>query len=271
MTIFSAIQITSTTDYEKNISKSFDLIKKAKNYGAKIVSLPEVFTYLGNIDKDNFKYSFDLKSDFILEFSKLAKSLDIYILAGSFHEYIENKNKSYNTSILFSDNGTILNIYRKIHLFDTDILGKESYKESDNFESGEISQTNIVKTPYGNFGFSICYDLRFPEFYRKLTFNGAQIIFVPSAFTMHTGKDHWEVLLRARAIENQVYIVAPNQFGFHSEKKESYGNSMIIDPWGKVIARASDREEVIFADIDLSYIEQIRKKIPCLLNKKFDV
>ncbi|MFN4152363.1 MAG: nitrilase-related carbon-nitrogen hydrolase, partial [Candidatus Sericytochromatia bacterium] len=180
MTIFSAIQITSTNNYEKNIEKSFELINKAKNLGSKVVSLPEVFTYIGSLNKSDFKFAQNIQSQLIKDFSHLAKKLDIYILAGSFHESIDNSDKLYNTSIFFSDNGEILNKYQKIHLFDADIPGPERYKESDNFESGLTNQTNVINTPYGNFGFSICYDLRFPEFYRKLTFNGAQVIFVPA-------------------------------------------------------------------------------------------
>lgn len=264
MTKFAVIQITSTENYQNNLEKAVKFIEKAAENDAKVVSLPETFTFIGRIDKNNFKYKQELSGELVRFLGNLAKKHDIYLLSGSVHESIPGTEKLYNTSIVFSPEGEPISVYRKIHLFDVNLPGPEKYKESDNFEPGDISQKNILDTKYGKFGLTICYDLRFPELYRKLMLEGAEIIFVPSAFTMQTGKEHWEVLLRARAIENLVYIVAPDQFGFHSEKRESYGNSMIIDPWGKVISRASDREEVIYADIDLEYLKKLRQKLPCL-------
>ncbi|MFN8674231.1 MAG: carbon-nitrogen hydrolase family protein [Candidatus Sericytochromatia bacterium] len=265
MSIFSAIQITSTDDLENNLYKTFKYIDDAIKMNAKVISLPEVFPYIGNLE-DKF-YQQSLNSELVSKLKTICKENKVFIVSGSFHEKISTSNKSYNTSLLISDQGEIVNEYRKIHLFDA-VFETESYKESDNFEAGSLEQIKVTKTPYGNIGLSICYDLRFPEFYRILSKNGADIIFVPAAFTMRTGKEHWEVLLRARAIENQVYIVAPNQFGFHDKKRESYGNSMIIDPWGKVIARASDTEGVIFANIDLDYLNKVRKNLPCLEHRK---
>lgn len=268
MTKFAVVQITSTNDYNKNLEKVFRFIRSASENGAKVVSLPEVFTFIGNLKEEGYKYAQDLNSILINDLAKLAKELKIYLLAGSFTEKIENSEKFYNTSVFLSPSGEIKNIYRKIHLFDANLPGPERYKESDNFEAGELEQLEVIETEFGKMAFTICYDLRFPEIYRVLATKKAEIIFVPAAFTMHTGKDHWEILLRARAIENQVYIVAPNQFGFHNEKRESYGNSMIIDPWGKVISRASDREEVIYADLDLEYLYKIRTKLSCLEHRK---
>lgn len=267
MTIFSAIQITSTNNFEKNIEKSIFYINKSIEVGAKVISLPEVFTYIGDLDDKEKNYAQNLNSKLVNTLKEICKKNKVFLITGSFHEEIENIGKKYNTSLLIDDNGNILNKYRKIHLFDAS-FSKESYKESDDFMGGDTDQIKVTNTPYGKIGISICYDLRFPELYRELSKLGAEIVFVPSAFTMRTGKEHWEILLRARAIENQVYIVAPNQFGFHNEKKESYGNSMIIDPWGKVIARASDKEGIIWAEIDLNYLKDVRSSIPCLLHKK---
>lgn len=267
MTVFSAIQITSTNDFEKNIEKSIFYINKAIEVGSKFISLPEVFTYIGNLGDREKNYAQNLNSELVNNLKEICKKNKIFLVTGSFHENIENESKKYNTSLLIDDNGTILSEYRKIHLFDAS-FSKESYKESDEFKSGSIEQIKVINTAYGKIGLSICYDLRFPELYRELSNLGAEIVFVPSAFTMRTGKEHWEILLRARAIENQVYIVAPNQFGFHNEQKESYGNSMIVDPWGKVIARASDKEGIITADIDLDYLKKVRDSIPCLSHKK---
>lgn len=267
MTIFSAIQITSTNDLKKNLEKSLFYLEKSIEVGAKVISLPEVFNYIGDLNSKEIKYAQNLNSELISTLKKICKKNKIFLITGSFHEEIENKSKKYNTSLLIDDNGNILNEYRKIHLFDAS-FSKENYKESDDFLGGDIEQIKVTDTPYGKIGLSICYDLRFPELYRELSNLGAEIVFVPAAFTMRTGKEHWEILLRARAIENQVYIVAPNQFGFHNEQKESYGNSMIIDPWGKVIARASDKEGIIWAEIDLNYLKEVRTSIPCLLHKK---
>lgn len=268
MTIFAVVQITSNDDYKGNIEKAFKFIGLAAEKGAKVVALPETFAYIGNTNRENFQYKHDLSGELVNKLSAIAKEKNIYLIPGSIHEAIENENKMYNTSLLISPEGKILSVYRKIHLFDADFTGSEKYMESETFESGSTEQLTVTETLFGKFGITVCYDLRFPELYRKLTLKGAEIIFVPSAFTMHTGKDHWEILLRARAIENQVYILAPNQFGFHSKRRESYGNSMIIDPWGKVISRASDREEIIYADIDLEYVRTIRKKLPCLKHIK---
>jgi predicted amidohydrolase len=263
MTIFAAVQLTTTDDYQNNINKAVNFVEKAAKYGAKVVSLPETFAFIGK-KENKFKYSQDLNGEISQIFSGLAKNNGIFILAGSIHESIQGSDKLYNTSMLFSPEGKMLDFYRKIHLFDANLPGPEKYQESDDFAAGNQEQIKVTDTSSGKLGLTICYDLRFPELYRKLAQKGAEIIFVPSAFTMQTGKDHWEVLLRARAIENQVYIIAPGQYGFHSERRESYGNSMIIDPWGKVISRASDREEIIYADIDLEYLKKIRQKLPCL-------
>lgn len=268
MTIFAAIQITSNDEMDKNLEKSFFYIDEAIKNNAKVICLPEVFTYIGK-NKDKNQYYQKITGDLVLKLKETCKKNNVFIITGSFHESIDNSDKCYNTSLLISDQGEILKEYRKIHLFDA-VFKNESYRESDSFEAGDLDQLNIVKTPYGNIGLSICYDLRFAEMYRELSKKGAEIIFVPSAFTMRTGREHWEILLRARAIENQVYIVAPNQFGFHDEKRESYGNTMIVDPWGKIISRASDKECVVYGDIDLNYLINVRKSLPCLEHKRID-
>lgn len=266
MTLFAAVQIKSTDDCKDNLEKVLKYIKQASENGAKVVALPETFAFIGE-DQDNiYKNNPKLTDELLDVLGKLAKEKQIYLLAGSIHENIEGSNKSYNTSVLFSPTGKTLNSYRKIHLFDAALLGEGV--ESKKFVAGSPDQLPLVKTDIGNFGLTVCHDLRFPEMYRKLALNGADVIFVPSAFVLQTGKDHWEVMLRSRAIENQVYIVAPGQFGKHNENKESYGNSMIIDPWGKVIARASDMEGVIYADIDLGYLKHVREELETLKQVK---
>ena len=198
-------------------------------------------------------------------YKDLATQLGVHLLAGSFLEK-SNEARAYNTSLLISSQGDLLAQYRKIHLFDVDIPGQVSVRESDSMKPGE--EVVVASTPLGTVGLSVCYDLRFPELYRGLSRKGAEIISVPSAFTFPTGAAHWEALLRARAIENQVYIIAPNQIGKNVYGFADYGNSMIIDPWGKIIARAPDRECFITAEIDLDYLEKVRKELPCLAHQR---
>lgn len=266
MTIFAAVQIKTTNNYEENLGKALKFIEQAADNGAKVVALPETFAFIGEPKDNIYKYKQELTGELLVLLGKLAQEKKIYLLAGSIHEIIKGNEKTYNTSILFAPTGKMIETYRKIHLFDASFLGEG--KESKKFESGDPEQLPLVETEFGKFGLTVCHDLRFPEMYRKLTIQGADIIFVPSAFVMQTGKDHWEVLLRARAIENQVYIVAPGQFGKHNENKESYGNSMIIDPWGKVIARASDMEGVIYGDIDLTYLKYVRSQLETIKQVK---
>ncbi|RKX83472.1 MAG: carbon-nitrogen hydrolase family protein [Spirochaetes bacterium] len=250
-----------------NIENSFKKIEKqmeeCTSKGAQLVIFPEMSTYLSETSTMEIAQTID--GEIISHFKELAVKHKIYIHNGSFVEKSKTNGKSYNTSMLINPKGEIETIYRKIHLFDIELNKELSYRESDRYERGDSIINHSF--PLGDFGFSICYDLRFPELYRELTFRGSKLIFVPAAFTMFTGKDHWESLLRARAIENQVYIVAPNQIGEHPDNKLCYGNSMVIDPWGKVIARASDKVGVIVTDIDWDYLEDVRQKMPSLKNR----
>jgi predicted amidohydrolase len=175
--------------------------------------------------------------------------------------------KVFNTSVLFDRRGEIIARYRKAHLFDINIPGHVTIRESDTRAAGDTAVT--VPTELGVIGMSVCYDLRFPELYRRLTWAGAEIVTVPSAFTFPTGAAHWEILLRARAIENQVYVIAPDQIGRSPSGVVDFGNSMIVDPWGKPLARAADREMVIFAEIDRDYQQKVRRELPCLEHVRF--
>ena len=256
-------QLNTKDNVEDSFKQIEQQIAECSEKGAKIVIFPEMSTYLSEISIYEAAQAID--GEIITRFKNLAKKYKTSIHNGSFIEKSETEKKTYNTSVLINPSGKIEAVYRKIHLFDIDLGNDLSYRESDKYERGN----SIVNhnSDLGNFGFSICYDLRFPELYRQLAFRGAKLIFVPAAFTMYTGKDHWEALLRARAIENQVYIIAPNQIGEHPDNKFCYGNSMIIDPWGKVIARASDKVGAIVADIDWDYLEDVRGKLPSLKNR----
>lgn len=262
----AVIQLDSQEDKKKNLEKTEAFIREAKANGADIVALPEVFNV---IDKSKTPAESIPHGESTQLLIKLAKELGIYIHGGSIGEENPDGAKRYNTTVFIQPNGEIMAKYRKLHLFDIDMPDGTKKRESDRIAPGE--KIVNVETEFANIGLSICYDLRFPELFRTLALNGAELIFVPANFTMPTGKDHWEALLRARAIENTVYIAAPGQIGTKIGNSPSFGASMIIDPWGTVIARASEREEVIYADIDAAYLQRVRQLIPCLQNRRSDV
>lgn len=265
MTLFATVQITSQDHISTNLEKLTHWVREAAHAGAQVVALPETCLYIG--PKDQTDYKMTLQSPVLQALKNLSQELGVFLHNGSVHQTIVNEERVFNCSYVFSPEGEVVAQYHKVHLCDIN-TPDATLKESEHFKAGDPTQLPLLQTPYGQWGLSICYDLRFPEFYRKLVQAGAEVIFVPSAFTNETGKDHWEVLLRARAIENQAYIVAANQFGRHSKKRKSYGNSMIIDPWGKVLARASDKEGFILADIDLDYLQQVRQQLPALTHRR---
>ena len=203
-----------------------------------------------------------LEGESLSMMSRLAVELKIHLLAGSITERIEGQEKTYNTSVMLGPDGAKMGVYRKIHLFDIELPGRVSMKESASRLSG--TEVVCVGASVGAIGLSVCYDLRFPELYRRLAFAGAKILTVPSCFTFPTGEAHWESLLRARAIENQAYVIAPAQFGPNVHGYSDYGNSMIIDPWGRVLGCASDQEGVVMAPIDLHYLDRVRQQMPAL-------
>ena len=259
------IQLNSTPDKERNLESALSLCKKAIHDGAQFLAMPETFNSRCNPDKacvaESVNDSYSIKL-----FQSLAKSNKVWILAGSLCERIPEHKKVYNTSVLISDNGDISAVYRKIHLFDVDVEGKK-VRESDTFLPGDtpvLTEIAGIKT-----GLSICYDLRFPKLFELYSHQGAEMNCVPSSFTTCTGIAHWEVLLRARAIENQCFMLAPNQVGIGTGNIPTYGNSMIIDPWGTVLARGSEfNEEVVMATLDFDKLRELRKNCPTLTHKK---
>ena len=260
----AAIQMTASASKEENLAKAETFVRLAAERGAALVVLPEVFSWRGRHKKEPEQVE-PIPGPTTRRLQDLATQLGVHLLAGSFLEKSDEA-RAYNTSLLINPQGELLAQYRKIHLFDVDIPGQVSIKESASMKPGE--EVVVASTPLGTIGLSVCYDLRFPELYRGLSHRGAEIISVPSAFTFPTGAAHWEALLRARAIENQVYLIAPNQIGKNVYGFADYGNSMIIDPWGKIIARAPDRECFITAEIDLDYLEKVRKELPCLAHQR---
>jgi deaminated glutathione amidase len=261
--IAAAIQVCAGSDKAANLEKAESFVVEGARSGARLIVLPEVFLWRGPRAEERSTAE-PIPGPTSNRLGDVARQLGIYLLAGSMME--ENGTKPFNTSVLLDPHGDIVARYRKLHLFDVDIPGHVTVRESDTRMPGDMVVT--APTDLGVIGMSVCYDLRFPELYRRLTLAGAEIIAIPSAFTFPTGAAHWEVLVRARAIENQVYIIAPDQIGRSTGGVVDFGNSMIVDPWGKPVARAADREMVIFAEIDRDYQERVRRELPCLTHIK---
>jgi predicted amidohydrolase len=259
MNKIAVVQMTTTMDRQQNLETAFAFIDQAAAENADLVAFPENFLLLG--EKEHYLAAAEsIRGPLVKMFQKKAISSGISILMGSIYERIADKpNKAHNTSVLIDNKGTILATYRKVHLFD---VGLKDVKllESELIEPGK--QVVAVDHEIGKVGLTICYDIRFPNLYQKLSKAGAVIIFVPAAFTVPTGKAHWINLLRTRAIENQVYIAAAAQYGKHSATRESFGSSVIIDPWGDIISILPEGEGVIFAEIDANFQTQIRSRMP---------
>jgi deaminated glutathione amidase len=257
----AAIQMNAGPDKAANLERAERLVRVGAARGANLVALPEVFNWRGKRN-DQAAAAETLDGQSLTLMSRLARELQIHIVAGSITEHVAGDSRCYNTSALIGPDGKQIAVYRKIHLFDVDLPGRVTVRESD----AKLAGADVVTaaTQLGAIGLSICYDLRFPELYRRLTFAGTQIISVPSAFTFPTGEAHWEPLIRARAIENQAYVIAPAQFGPNIYGYSDYGNSMIADPWGRVLARAADQEGVVVAPIDLEYQDRVRRELPAL-------
>lgn len=266
MTILSAaVQMTSTTDKAANIEKAAALVNEAAGRGAKLVALPENWTYMrGNNDPPPAGLSLDGPE--LSAIRNIAKAKAAYIHAGTIPEAIPGSAKVFNTSVLIGPDGGIIATYRKIHLFDVTLSQTEQYLESEHVEPG--SEIAVADTEFGRVGLSICYDIRFPELYRKMALSGASVFFAPAAFTTTTGPAHWETLLRARAIENQCFVIAPGQFGQNAPDRSTHGDSMIIGPWGDILARAEDKECVITAELDFDAQARIRRELPSLANAR---
>jgi deaminated glutathione amidase len=261
----AAIQMSTRNEKAANLERAERLVRLAAARGAQLVTLPEVFNWRGKRSEEA-EAAESLEGESLGLMARLAREFAIYLVAGSIAERATGQTKNYNTSVLFGPDGARLAVYRKIHLFDVDLPGRLTLRESDN----KLAGTEVVwaATSLGAIGLTICYDLRFPELYRRLAFAGAKIITVPSAFTFPTGEAHWDVLLRARAIENQVYVIAPAQFGPNVHGFSDYGNSMIVDPWGRVLARVSDQEGVAVAPLNLDYLDRVRRDLPALAHAR---
>ena len=259
------VQMDAQADPQDNRRRAEALIGTAVDRGAQLVVLPEVFVYFGKMDqmRAHAESIPGPTSDMLQE---VARRHTIYLVGGSFFSTIASSDKVYNSNLVIGPDGEIIAHYRKIHLFEIDAPGEVVFNEADIVEFG--SEVVSAETPFGTVGLTVCYDLRFPELYRALADRDASIITIPAAFAMKTGKDHWEPLIRARAIENQVFMLASGQVGIKPGGFSCYGRSMIVDPWGTVIAQAQDTETVITAELDMDYLQQVRKSMPALKNRK---
>jgi deaminated glutathione amidase len=259
----AAVQLNSTEDKDRNLATADRLTRAAAADGATLIVLPEKFNVLGTHEQ-HVAGAETLDGPTIGWARDAARELGVDLVAGSITERREGREKLSNTSVHVGADGDVRAVYRKIHMFDVEV-GGQVYRESESEEPGE----EIVVSEAGDvpLGLTVCYDLRFPELYRILAVRGARVIAIPAAFTKVTGEAHWEILVRARAIENQAFVVAADQVGTHPPDKESYGGSMIVDPWGEVLGRAPDEETFVAADLDLRRQEEVREKLPSLANR----
>jgi predicted amidohydrolase len=261
----AVVQLTSTTDVERNLAAAEALVAEAAGRGASFVGLPENFAFLRSEGQPAPEPQ-DLDGPWVARMADLARRTRVTLLLGSLPERVPGEARVRNTSVLLGPDGRTAAVYRKIHLFDIDLPGMEHLKESKAVVAGDEVVT--AETALGTVGLTICYDVRFPELYRELARRGARCLCVPSAFTERTGKAHWEVLLRARAIENLAYVLAPAQVGQHGGGRSSHGHAMIVDPWGTVVAQAPDGEGVAVAELDFDRLERLRRELPVLAHAR---
>lgn len=260
----AVVQMVSSANSEENLATLNKLLAQASALGVKLLVLPENFAFMGLHEKDKLIGAEAFGSGKIQQtISKLANQYAMWVIAGT--QFIASPTPSQKrvraSSLVYDDQGKCVARYDKIHLFDVRVSQHEAHRESQTIEPG--NQLEVVDTPFGKIGLSVCYDLRFPELYRQLVKKGAEIIVIPSAFTFITGMAHWEVLIRARAIENLCYVLAPNQGGTHDNGRKTYGHSMIVDPWGKILNELEYGAGVVDAEIDLKYLHQLREQFPC--------
>jgi predicted amidohydrolase len=259
------IQMNSQDDKSANVAAALDLIDRAAATGARLVALPEVWPYLGpdDVSRDQAE---TIPGPITELLAQRARRHGIYVHAGSIYETRPGDPGMYNSTVVIDPTGEIIARYSKIHMYDVVLDGVAKFQESSTVTPGdEIAITEIDGIPVG---LTICYDLRFPELFRILALKGAQAIMLPAAFTLTTGKDHWETLIRARAIENELYMIAPAQWGTHPPGNWCYGRSMIVDPWGTVLTTAADGVGIAHATVDPSRVEAVRRQIPSLANRR---
>ena len=261
----ACVQLTSRADKAANLERTEQLVARAAATGADLVVLPEKWNAIGDVAVLHAAAEPLAGGESVEAMSSWARTHGITLVGGSITERREGREKLSNTCLVFDPEGELAAVYRKIHLFDVDV-GGHRYRESDAEEPGD--EPVVARLEDWPIGLSVCYDLRFPELYRILALEGAELVTVPAHFTLYTGKDHWHVLLRARAIENQLFVAAAAQVGETIPGKPSYGRSLVADPWGTVLAQAPDEETVIFAELDRERLHEIRRNLPSLANRQ---
>lgn len=265
----AAIQMTSKPDLERNLVEAEELVELAVRRGAELISLPENFAFLGE-EADKLAKADEISQKTEKFLKKMAQRFQITILGGGFPVPVPgDSTKAYNTAVLIDPTGAEVASYQKVHLFDVDVPDGNTYQESSTVMAGK-TLPNVYRSPdLGNLGLSICYDVRFPELYRHLSSQGVDVLFIPAAFTAFTGKDHWQVLLQARAIENTCYVVAPAQTGNHYARRYTHGHAVIIDPWGLILDDAGQQPGMAIAEINPNRIKQVRQQMPSLQHRVF--
>jgi predicted amidohydrolase len=262
-------QMEVVDDKNKNLEKAKSMIIESKNKGADITILPEMFNcpyenekFIQYCESQDNSISLDL-------ISNIAKELNIHVLVGSIPELVVSNNKIYNTSFFFDDNGVLLGFHRKLHLFDIDVKDKIYFKESDTISAGD--EITVIDTKLGKFAIAICFDMRFPELSRIMALKGSEILIFPGAFNLTTGPLHWKLLLRSRALDNQVFTIGVSRSLNKKQNYNAYGHSLISNPFGEVIVEAGYKEELIIAEIDLNEIAIVREELPLIKNRRTDL
>lgn len=263
----AALQMTSVPDLEKNLIQAEELIDLAVRRGAELITLPENFSFLGD-ESEKVAQAATICEASEKFLKTMAQRYQITLLGGGYPVPTDT-GKVANTALLVEPDGNILLRYEKVHLFDVNLPDGNTYQESKTVLSGQQLPPTCPTKDLGNLGVSVCYDVRFPEFYRHLSQLGAEVLMVPAAFTAYTGKDHWQVLLQARAIENTCYVIAPAQTGFHNSRRQSHGHALIIDPWGIVLADAGQDVGMAIAEVTPSRLGQVRQQMPSLNHRVF--
>jgi len=268
--IVAGVQLVSSADVKKNLQMVERLTKQAVDQGAQLIVLPENFALMANRASELIDCAGQVGFGEIQQFmATLALQYNVWLIGGSIPIQSADNNKALSACLVYDANGEQVAQYNKLHLYDVDMIGTgHRYRESDSFVAGD--HVVVIETPFGSIGLSICYDLRFPELYRGMMLLGADIMVAPSAFTKETGGDHWSLLCRARAVENACYMIAPNQGGQHENGRETYGHSMIVDPWGEVLAEATVGPDIVIAKIDKAKQDKIRTNFPAIKHGRFE-
>jgi len=263
----AAIQMNSQPDVSANLIQAETLIEKAVHQGAELIGLPENFSFLGDeLAKVEQASEIAQASEQFLK--TIARRLQITLLGGGF-PMPSQAGKIFNLALLVGPDGQELGRYEKVHLFDVNLPDGNTYQESKTVVAGEKLPQVVSSEAFGQLGLSVCYDVRFPELYRHLSHQGAEVLFIPAAFTAYTGKDHWQILIQSRAIENTCYVIAPAQVGQHSARRQSHGHALIVDPWGVILSDAGTAPGIAIATINPTRLAQVRRQMPSLQHRVF--